>query len=160
MDMVTKIISIYKETRAFLTARWDFILHRFWQVLSILSIFYFAMSGLLTLLASFNLVDKDWGGMMVEFLKDISILLLLLIIIMFALSTFRRGRKSFDRIIKYREFNLDKRLANIETRLDNIESRLSVIETRLDDLEARVEKIENKLHMKNVVKGMGKRRKK
>lgn len=136
--MFTRIISIYRETRAFLKERWDFILLRFWQLLSILSIFYFAMSGLLTLLASFNLADKDWGGMIGNFLEYASISLLLLIIIMFGLSTFTRGRKTFDHIIKCREVNLDKRLAKIETRLDDIESRLSVIETRLDNLKTRV----------------------
>ena len=61
-------------------------------------------------------------------LSVILISLGLLIWIMFILSLFYKGRKIFDRIIKYREGRIETRLTSIEGRLDKIESRLGKVE--------------------------------
>ncbi len=136
--MFTKIVSIYKETHNFLAKRWDFTLHRFWQLLSILSIYYFAISGLVALFVLLNIVSEEmYIKMFLGFLALTGVALFLLVLVMFGLALFRKGRKSFDRIIKYRPVDLEGRLMGIEARQTKLEQRLTKLEQRVNIIEKR-----------------------
>src|SRR4030042_1725096 len=142
MVMFTKLTNACMEIRAFYKERLDFILFRFWQIFSTLSIFYFVCSLLVApFVLSGILSVEQWGRMSMGFLVGVSILLGFLLLILFALSLFRIRRGKFDSFIKYREINLNKRLTSIETRLDNFESRLDKVEKDIRTIKRQVSQL-------------------
>jgi hypothetical protein len=131
--MFTKFIRRYKTSQLYFETREDFIWRAVARLLSILTGFYSAISIMVApLILSNRLPPEEWIRMSLLFWSIMLAGFVLLLLVLFIFSFFRKGRKRFDHIIKYSTGDLaSRRLKGIENRLDKTERRLDKIEQRV-----------------------------
>ena len=125
MDIFTRLFSLYREWQLYFRTREDFIWRAIWKYLTILTGFYSAISIIISPFILSNwLPAEEWFRMSLLFWSIMLASSVLLFSTLCLCLFFRRGKAKFDRVIKYQESDIERRLDNLEAAVRDVKGSL------------------------------------